>query len=107
VHTVCCRKSSLSDFVGKTGLGNQFRVLAVANPDLSFAEYRKHRPERGQGIEDARLRADGYGIVRVDKKAREFVLECWPAGNNPAHPGNRQFGGWPLRVKFANRSPAP
>lgn len=82
------------------GFGNRFRMIAVANPDVSFAEYRKQRPARGQGVEDARLRTDGFGIVRVNKSAAEFILECWPAGNNPAHPLSRQFAGWPVRIGF-------
>jgi alkaline phosphatase D len=80
--------------------GNKLRVMAVANPSITLAEYRRQRKGRGQGIEDPRLRPDGYGIVHVDKRAREFVIECWPAGTNPLHDAAKQFPGWPLRVKF-------
>jgi alkaline phosphatase D len=80
--------------------GNKIRVMAVANPSITFADYRKRRQGRGQGIEDPRLRPDGYGIVHVDKRAREFVLECWPAGTNPRHDAGKPFPGWPVRVKF-------
>jgi alkaline phosphatase D len=80
--------------------GNKLRVLAVSNPSITLAEYRKHRQGRGQGIEDPRLRPDGYGIVHVDKHAREFVIECWPSGTNPRNDAAKPFAGWPVRVKF-------
>lgn len=80
--------------------GNRLRVLAVANPTLSFREYREHRKGRAQSIEDWRLRPDGYAIVHVDRKAREFVLECWPSQADPQRKDARQFAGWPVRVAF-------
>jgi hypothetical protein len=51
--------------------------LAVANPKVTFADYRKGYPT-GQGLGDQTLKREGYGIVRVDIRAAEFVLECWP-----------------------------
>ena len=83
------------DFID--GFGNKMRVLAVANPKVSFAEYRKHIQGRGQGIGDRALKCDGYGIVRVDTAARTFVLECWPWN---AGPGSAQYPGWPVRLRF-------
>ena len=82
----------------KDAFGNKVRVLAVANPKVSFREYRKHRQGRGQGLGDRRLKSEGYGVVRVDKKAREFVIECWPWNVDPA--GGAQFPGWPYRLPF-------
>lgn len=80
--------------------GNKLRVLAVANPKITFAEYRKHRPGIDQDLGDRRLKSEGYGIIRVDKKAREFVIECWPWDVDPQAPGARQFVGWPYRLPF-------
>jgi alkaline phosphatase D len=78
---------------------NQYRVLAVANPLISHAAYFEHR-SRGKGLEDPNLRTDGYGIVRVDKQQKVFILECWPSGTSSRFPPNRQFAGWPIRLPF-------
>ena len=91
---------SKSDREAPGAPGRPMRVLAVANPKLSFAEYRRHLQGRGQGLGDRRLKSEGYGIVRVDRRAREYVLECWPWDLDPARPGARQFAGWPVRLPF-------
>lgn len=82
------------------GFGNRLRVLAVANPKVTFAEYRRHRPGRPQDLADRHLKSEGYGIVRVDRRARQYILECWPWDVDPAAPGARQFEGWPYRLSF-------
>ena len=87
------------DFID--GFGNQIRVLAVANPKISFAEYRKSIPRFSQELGDRRLKSEGYGIVRVDRKNRVFIIECWPWNVDPSSPGARQFAGWPFRLPFA------
>jgi alkaline phosphatase D len=81
------------------GYGNRLRVLAVANPNVTFAEYRTGYAT-GQGLGDRELKREGYGIARVDPKAREFVLECWPWDVDPRATGAAQFAGWPVRVRF-------
>ena len=80
--------------------GNKVSVLAWANPKLTFAEYRKHIKGRGQGLGDRKLKSEGYGIVRVNRRAQEFVLECWPWDVDPAGRAAKQFDGWPVRVAF-------
>lgn len=85
----------------KDAFGNKLRVLAVANPKVSFAEYREHIKGRGQGLGDQQLKSEGYGIVRVDKAAREYVLECWPWEVDSRRSGPRQFSGWPYRLPFS------
>jgi len=80
--------------------GNRFRVLAATNPAIS------RKKARRPGIRDRRLTKTGYGIVRIDKKAREFILECWPNKADPAGDG-KQFPGWPIRVKFATGKYGP
>ena len=77
------------------GFGNKFRVLAVANPKVSFKDYRKYKTGRGQGLGDRKLKSEGYGIIRVNRKQQEFVLECWPWNTNA-----RQFEGWPVRIPW-------
>jgi alkaline phosphatase D len=86
------------DFID--AFGNKMRVIAVANPKISFAEYRAAVKGRGQGLGDRRLKREGYGIVRVDFRARHYVLECWPWDGDPKAAGTRQFDGWPYILKF-------
>ncbi|MEU0968654.1 alkaline phosphatase D family protein [Streptomyces sp. NPDC005917] len=82
------------------GFGNKLRVLAVANPKVTFADYRTGYPT-GQGLGDQSLKREGYGIVRVDARAAEFVVECWPWQIDPTKPQARQFSGWPLSIAFS------
>jgi alkaline phosphatase D len=79
------------------GFGNRLRVLAVANPKVTFAQYRTGYPT-GQGLGDRTLKQEGYGILRVNPTSREFVFEAWPWNGDPAQ--TRQFAGWPVRVPF-------
>jgi alkaline phosphatase D len=73
--------------------GNKLRMLAVANPLVSFAAYRKVKA-RGNGLFDKTKKRDGFGIVRVDPKRRRFVIECWDDRGSAQHPG------WPYIVPF-------
>lgn len=85
----------------KDAFGNRMRVHAVANPKVSFAEYRRHVPGRTQSLLDRDLKSEGYGIVRLLRDQRAFVLECWPWNANPAAGDDRQFTGWPFRLPFS------
>jgi alkaline phosphatase D len=71
--------------------GNRMRVLAVANPKLTKAAFRAARPGRNAELGDRGRKCEGYGLVRVDKAGRQFVIECWPWDGGP------QFAGWPYR----------
>jgi alkaline phosphatase D len=86
------RGKHTGDFVD--AFGNKVRVLAVANPKVTFSEYRQVHKGRGQGLGDRRLKSEGYGIITVDKMKKEFVIECWKWDEA------RQFEGWPVRVSF-------
>jgi len=72
--------------------GNRFRMLAAASPSIL------RRRARGPIIRDPGLTKTGYGLIRVHKKDRQFILECWPGAADPA--GGEQFPGWPIRVPF-------
>ncbi|MFQ6049063.1 MAG: hypothetical protein ACE5K7_06840, partial [Phycisphaerae bacterium] len=50
-------------------------------------------------IIDRRLTRNGYGIVHIDKKARRYILECWPWNADPLA-GAQQYEGWPIVVPF-------
>ncbi len=67
----------------KDGLGNLISVMAYANP-----------PD----IADEKQRADGYGIVRFQKKARKIIFECWPRFSDAKQGDKAQFPGWPITV---------
>ncbi len=81
--------------------GNRLRVLAVANPRVSFARYRSYYPDGGQDLADPGLKREGYGIVRVDHAAQRFVLECWPGDVDPTRDGAAQYAGWPYVLPFS------
>jgi hypothetical protein len=65
------------------GLGNMISMLAYANP-----------PD----ISDERERADGYGLVRFNKKTRRITLECWPRFSDARQGDKAQFPGWPITI---------
>ena len=92
------RSPQTGDFVD--AFGNKLHVLAVANPKVAFGEYRRHITGRAQGLGDRRLKSEGYGIVRLDRAAREVVIECWPWNVDPSAREAGQFPGWPIRVPF-------
>ena len=67
----------------KDGLGNMMSIMAYANP-----------PD----IKDERQRADGYGLVRFQKKSRKITVECWPRFADVKSGDRAQFPGWPITV---------
>ncbi len=78
------RKSPLpwtGDF--KDGLGNPISMLAYANPE---------------DVQNERKRADGYGLIRFNKKTRKITFECWPRFSKVADGDKAQFPGWPITI---------
>jgi hypothetical protein len=67
----------------KDGLGNRIRMLAYANPE---------------DIKDEQKRADGYGLIRFDRKNRKTTFECWPRFAKVSDGDKAQFPGWPITV---------
>jgi hypothetical protein len=67
----------------KDGLGNRISMLAYANPE---------------DIQDENKRADGYGLIRFDKKTRKITFECWPRFAKVAEGNQAQFPGWPITI---------
>lgn len=68
------------------GLGNRLTMLAYANPG---------------DVRDEQKRADGYGIVRIDKASLRARIECWPRFSDPRDGDAAQFPGWPIDVDLA------
>lgn len=67
----------------KDGLGNRISMLAYANPP---------------NIKNERQRADGYGVVRFNKRSGQITLECWPRFSDAKNGDSEQFAGWPITV---------
>ena len=86
------------DFVD--AFGNRLRVHAVANPKISFDYYRRFKPGRSQALGDTRLKSEGYGIIRVQKLQKKYVIECWPRDVDPRGSDAAQFPGWPFHLRF-------
>ena len=84
------RKEGARRYTGQflDGFGNHMTVHAVSNPIVS-------------GHEPAALhdRVPGYGIVRLNRKTRDIVVECWPRWSNPGESGAEQYPGWPFTIK--------
>ena len=84
------------------GFGNHFRLLAAANPtDVEFMGDRNQTLRRWNsrpGVNEDLVRlcqGDGVGIVRIDKQARTYKIECWPYDVTPGSDDKLQFKGWP------------
>ena len=71
----------------KDGLGNPISMLAYANPE---------------NIQDEKKRADGYGLIRFDKRSRKITFECWPRFAKVADGDKAQFPGWPVTISMEN-----
>jgi hypothetical protein len=67
----------------KDGLGNRISMLAYANPE---------------NIRDEKKRADGYGLVRFNKRKRTVTFECWPRFSDSRQGDQAQFPGWPITI---------
>ena len=83
--------------------GNPIEVLAVANPDVYYAPA---PPDTSAKMDALGI---GYGLVHVDRDARAYTFEAWPANADPADPLAAPFPDWPVRVDQADndgRAPA-
>lgn len=69
----------------KDGLGNKISMMAYANP-----------PD----VKNEKQRADGYGVVRFNKRARTIRFECWPRFSDAKDGDQGQFPGWPITVEM-------
>ena len=78
--------------------GNKMRVLAVANPKMTHAEFLDSKDGWGYFVGDRSIKSEGYGIVKVDHAKQSFSLECWSWDSNPRR--DQQFYGWPIMVPF-------
>ncbi|RBI58519.1 hypothetical protein DMJ13_26520 [halophilic archaeon] len=82
--------------------GNKIRVLAVANPTVSYKQFRKRVNKRTRSIGDRQWKREGYGLIHADHDAERFTIECWPWNEDPTAPDADQFPGWPFQLSFDN-----
>ena len=79
--------------------GNKMRVLAVANPKLSHAEFQKGTTVSwGKFLADRKLKSEGYGLIKVNHQMKQYTLECWEHDADPLV--DSQFEGWPVKLPF-------
>jgi hypothetical protein len=71
----------------RDGLGNKISMMAYANP---------------KNMSDERQRADGYGLVRINKPKRQITIECWPRFADSEDGERAQFPGWPITISIAD-----
>ncbi|AFV00510.1 alkaline phosphatase D family protein [Simiduia agarivorans] len=87
------------DFIDSCG--NKMRVLAVANPKISFDEFVAQKKGWGMFLADRSLTSEGYGLVTVDHQSNEFVLHCYPTASGK---GAQQYPGWPCAFPIKRQS---
>lgn len=80
--------------------GSKLRVLAVANPKITFAQMRAVQTHNHVG--DRNLKREGYGIVEVDLTSSVHRLHCWSWDQDPTTAGATEFPGWPYTLPFAS-----
>ncbi len=81
--------------------GNRIQILASGSARISFADIRK-RPGPPRLLVDRSLTKNGYGVLRVDKRHKRYILECWPF--NATGDGIAQYEGWPVTIPFPQAS---
>lgn len=78
--------------------GNKMRVMAVANPKMPHKTFQQGNTTWGKFLADRNLKTEGYGLVRINHKSQNFILECWEHDANPQT--DKQMQGWPVTVPF-------
>ncbi|HJN09126.1 MAG TPA: hypothetical protein QF564_10575 [Pirellulaceae bacterium] len=83
------RKPGASPYTGDhlDGFHNKVTCFAVANPDDA--------PASGDKLT---TRAAGFGVMRLNKRTRKIVLECYPRNVDVGAPATKQYPGWPLTI---------
>ena len=79
-----------SEYLGKRrdGFNHPVTVYAATNPG-------KPTGKKPAILHD---RMPGYGIVKLNKKARTIRMECWPRWADPSNPKHKPYFGWPKTI---------
>ena len=73
--------------------GNLISVFAAANPQSYYQPIVENTVAKKDDL------GIGYGIVRINKKDREYTFEAWPANQDPADPLSEPYHFWPITIK--------
>jgi hypothetical protein len=79
------------------GFDNKVSMIAYANPAPEHTQITSSQRNPPSASKDGW--ADGYGLIRFRKAAREVTFECWPRFTDVTQPEAKQFPGWPVTVK--------
>ena len=77
----------------RDGFGNRITTYAYVNPKDAVPRFHYKISSS-----DANRGADGYGLVRFDKKTRKISIECWPRMVDVTSSNARQYTGWPVTI---------
>lgn len=77
------------------GLYNRITMIAYANP-----RFDNIRDMRKQQRDPQAVLADGYGLVRFNKRTRETTFECWPRYADLSEGDAAQYPGWPVTFRM-------
>ena len=77
----------------RDGFGNRLTMRAYINPagELKNMEHRVERDDPMHG-------ADGFGVVRFNKRTRDITMESYPRLVDVTQSGKHQYPGWPVTV---------
>lgn len=81
------------------GFDNKISMIAYANPHPNRQRSMSWNKKDEAGLAPKEGWADGWGLIRFQKKTGEVTFECWPRYANVTKPGAQQFPGWPVTVK--------
>lgn len=84
--------------VARDLLGNDYRVLAVANPKIGHDEVLRNSTT--QSVGDRGLKREGYGMLIIDPMQRSFTFESWADDVDPLADAAAPYPGWPYTLSF-------
>lgn len=77
------------------GLYNKITMFAYANPTFDSTKTLAENKRDPKAY-----LADGYGLIRFNKKTRETTFECWPRYADLSKGDAAQYPGWPMTFKM-------
>jgi hypothetical protein len=82
------------------GFGNKISMIAYANPNPERVNISAWREQPKLSIGPKEGWADGYGLIRFQKKSKQVTFECWPRFSDVTQPDAKQFPGWPVTIEL-------
>jgi hypothetical protein len=81
------------------GFHNKVSMIAYANPHPKRQNILAWEKSDKTGLSRMEGWADGWGLIRFQKKTSEVTFECWPRYADVTKPAAKQFPGWPITLK--------